>query len=179
MKPTGEAAFETVIEAHLLSNGYVRVAGEHFDRERAIFPADVALDFIRETQPAEWGRLGALLGEKTGEQVLTDLCRWMDANGSLATLRHGFNCIDASDHRLVWVDVVLGVARDGLRLPAPPLPPRPGPRPAARSVVRRSSPHGTAPAEERWSAAVKPPPTRGGSNMKMGLFVTNQQYLGD
>ena len=25
-------------------------------------------------------------------QVLGDLCKWMDANGSLATLRHGFKC---------------------------------------------------------------------------------------
>jgi len=44
-----EAAFETVIEAHLLQNGYVPVAREGFDRERAIFPETV-LAFIRETQ---------------------------------------------------------------------------------------------------------------------------------
>jgi len=25
-------------------------------------------------------------------QILADLCEWMDANGSLATLRHGFRC---------------------------------------------------------------------------------------
>ena len=90
-KPTGEAAFETVIEAHLLDNGYVPVAGAGFDRERAIFP-ETALAFIRETQSREWAKLEALLGEKTGEQVLADLCKWMDANGSLATLRHGFKC---------------------------------------------------------------------------------------
>ncbi len=29
----------------------------------------------------------ALHGEKTGEQILGDLCKWMDAYGSLATLR--------------------------------------------------------------------------------------------
>ncbi len=86
-----EAAFETVIEAHLLENGYVSVAREGFDRERAIFP-DMVLDFIRETQPAEWAKLEALHGAKTGEQILADLCKWMDANGSLATLRHGFKC---------------------------------------------------------------------------------------
>ena len=86
-----EGAFETVIEAHLLARGYVPVAREGFDRERAIFP-DTVLAFIRETQPLDWARLEALHGEKTGEQVLTDLCKWMDANGSLATLRHGFKC---------------------------------------------------------------------------------------
>lgn len=86
-----EAAFETVIEHHLLGHGYVAVSRDGFDRERAIFPS-VVLDFIKDTQPKEWAKLEALHGPKTGEQILTDLCKWMDANGSLATLRHGFKC---------------------------------------------------------------------------------------
>ncbi len=91
MKTTGEKAFETVIETHLLDNGSVSIPGEGFDRDRAVFP-ETTLAFIRETQPGEWAKLEALLGDKTGEQVLADLCKWMDANGSLATLRHGFKC---------------------------------------------------------------------------------------
>lgn len=91
MKPTIEAAFETVIETHILANGYVIVDRNGFDRERAIFP-DIVLDFIRETQPKEWAKLETLHGTRTGEQILSDLCKWMDANGSLATLRHGFKC---------------------------------------------------------------------------------------
>ncbi len=75
-----EADFETVIEGHLLGAGYVSVAGDSFDRERAIFPS-AALEFIRETQPTAWSKLEALHGERTGEQVLTDLCKWMDAHG--------------------------------------------------------------------------------------------------
>jgi type I restriction enzyme R subunit len=86
-----EAAFETVIEHHLLGHGYVAVSPDGFDRARAIFPS-VVLDFIKDTQPKEWAKLEALHGPKTGEQILTDLCKWMDANGSLATLRHGFKC---------------------------------------------------------------------------------------
>ena len=86
-----ETAFETVIEAHLLENGYVSVAGDGFDRERAIFPKTV-LAFIRETQPKEWAKLESLHGDKTGEQILGDLCKWMDIHGVLATLRHGFKC---------------------------------------------------------------------------------------
>lgn len=86
-----EAAFETVIEHHLLGHGYVPVSPTDFHRERAIFPS-LALDFIKGTQPKEWAKLESLHGPKTGEQVLTDLCKWMDANGSLATLRHGFKC---------------------------------------------------------------------------------------
>ena len=97
MKRTTEAAFETVIEAHLLQNGYVPVAGEGFDRERAIFPGTV-LAFIRETQPKEWAKLEVLHGDKTGEQVLGDLCKWMDTHGALATLRHGFKCYGRTLH---------------------------------------------------------------------------------
>ena len=91
MRHTSEAAFEAVIEAHLLENGYVSIAGDGFDRERAVFP-DTVLAFIRETQPKVWEKLEALHGAGTGEQILTDLCKWMDANGALATLRHGFKC---------------------------------------------------------------------------------------
>jgi type I restriction enzyme R subunit len=92
-----ETAFETVIEAHLLAHGYVPVDRAGFDRGRAIFPETV-LAFIHETQPAEWAKLEALHGDKTGEQILGDLCKWMDANGSLATLRHGFKCYGRTLH---------------------------------------------------------------------------------
>ena len=99
MTQRNEAAFETVIETHLLANGYVTVnrADGGFDRERAIFPETV-LAFIRATQPKEWARLEALHGKKTGDQILTDLCKWMDANGALATLRHGFKCYGRTLH---------------------------------------------------------------------------------
>ena len=86
-----EISFESVIETHLLANGYAGIDRAGFNRERAIFPS-VVLDFIRETQPKEWEKLEALHGDKTGEQIIGDLCKWMDANGALATLRHGFKC---------------------------------------------------------------------------------------
>ena len=86
-----EAPFETDLEAHLLQYGYVPMEGEVFDQERAIFPETV-LTFIRETQPKEWVRLESLHGDRTGEQFLGILCKWMDIHGSLATLRHGFKC---------------------------------------------------------------------------------------
>ncbi len=91
MPETSEAAFESVIESHLLANDYVAVSRDGFDPKRGIFPETV-LAFVRETQPNEWAKLEALHGDKTGEQVLGDLSKWMDANGSLATLRHGFKC---------------------------------------------------------------------------------------
>ncbi len=92
-----EGAFETVIETYLLANGYVTVDRRGFDRDRALFP-EVVLGFIHETQPKEWSKLEALHGESTGEQILADLCKWIDANGSLATLRHGFKCYGRTLH---------------------------------------------------------------------------------
>jgi type I restriction enzyme R subunit len=86
-----EGAFETVIEETMLANGAVPEPAVGFDRERAIFPETV-LTFIRATQPKEWKALEALHGENTGAQILTDLTKWMDREGSLTTLRHGFKC---------------------------------------------------------------------------------------
>lgn len=86
-----ENSFETVIESHLLFHGYTNIPADSFDRERAIFPVTV-LAFIRETQKKEWDKLEGLHGERTGDQIIGDLCKWMDSNGSLATLRHGFKC---------------------------------------------------------------------------------------
>ena len=86
-----EEAFKTVIETQLLNDGYAAIDRAGFDAEHAIFPA-VVLDFIRETQPKEWGKLESLHGARTSEQVLTDLCKWMDKHGCLTTLRHGFKC---------------------------------------------------------------------------------------
>ena len=86
-----QGAFETVIEATLLANGAVPEPASGFDRDRAIFPESI-LSFIRDTQPKEWKTLEAIHGEKTEAQVLADLTKWMDREGSLATLRHGFKC---------------------------------------------------------------------------------------
>ena len=91
MKQTSEAAFETAIEAVLLADGYLRVAPQGFDRERAIFPAQV-LAFIQATQATLWDKLEALHGAQTAERVLESLCKWLDTYGALATLRHGFKC---------------------------------------------------------------------------------------
>ena len=85
-KRHSEAAFETVIETNLLANGYVAVAGDGCDRQRAICPETV-LAFIRQTQAKEWARLEALHGEKTGEQILGDLCKWMNASGGQTNTR--------------------------------------------------------------------------------------------
>jgi type I restriction enzyme, R subunit len=91
MKRTSETVFENAIEDVLLSSGFQRHTSKEFDRENAIFPA-VALKFIQTTQPKIWDKLELLHGEKTGDRVISALCKWMDTNGSLSTLRHGFKC---------------------------------------------------------------------------------------
>ncbi len=91
MKQASEAAFETAIETELLTSGYGKLASNNFERERAIFP-EVVLDFIRATQSKTWDKLETLHGDKTGERVLEALCKWMDREGALAILRHGFKC---------------------------------------------------------------------------------------
>ncbi len=91
MTQTKEIAFEAAIETFLLENGFRSISKEHFDRNLAVFPQSV-LEFIKSTQIKEWQKLEALHGDRTGEQILTDLCKWMDTYGSLATLRHGFKC---------------------------------------------------------------------------------------
>jgi len=91
MKVHSEAAFETVIEQHMLLNGYKTVAKDLYNKEKAFFP-QTAIDFIKATQKKEWDRLKDLLGDNTEQQVINDLAKWMDVNGSLNTLRHGFKC---------------------------------------------------------------------------------------
>ena len=91
MKQTNETAFESVIESHLLANGYTTLEKQSYDPHHAIFP-EAALDFIRQTQAKEWAKLEALHAEKTGDMVLADLVKWLDTYGSLAVLRNGFKC---------------------------------------------------------------------------------------
>ena len=97
MTRTREADFESAIESHLLAHGYTSIPSRAFHRDRAIFP-DTVLAFLRATQPATWARLEALHGANTGEQILTDLCKWLDHHGALATLRHGFKCYGRTLH---------------------------------------------------------------------------------
>ena len=92
-----EAAFETVIECAPASERLCAADRTGFDRERAIFPAKCWTSSVTLSRKSgrSWRRC---TGTKTGEQVLADLCKWMDTNGSLATLRHGFKCYGRTLH---------------------------------------------------------------------------------
>ena len=86
-----EASFESVIEAHLLANGYESIAPSAYQSGHVFFPA-IALAFIRTSQPKEWAKLEALHGTNTEPTVLKDLTHWLDTYGTLAVLRNGFKC---------------------------------------------------------------------------------------
>ena len=86
-----EASFESVIEAHLLASGYESITPTAYHPGRALFP-EIALTFIRTSQPKEWAKLEALHGTNTEATVLKDLTHWLDTYGTLAVLRNGFKC---------------------------------------------------------------------------------------
>lgn len=86
-----------MIEAVLLAQGYERHESNALDHDRAVFP-DVALNFIRATQTRTWEKLEALHGDKTRGQVLEALYRWMDREGSIATLMRGYKCFGKTLH---------------------------------------------------------------------------------
>ncbi len=89
-----ERAFETAIEAFLLSRGgYAKAEPEGYDKVRGMFP-QIFLDFVRETQPKEWEYLKGLQKDKAEQTLLDDLCRALDSEheGCLKVLRHGFKC---------------------------------------------------------------------------------------
>jgi len=90
-KNYSEAAFESVAEIYLLENGFKKIPDSCFDKKLAIFP-DTALEFIKKTQEKEWKKIETLYKDKTEERIITDLCKFLDLQGSLSVIRHGFKC---------------------------------------------------------------------------------------
>ena len=87
-----ERDFETAIEAGLTGfGGYEKRNPSAYDEALALFPADVT-GFLKESQPARWQGLEALLGPKTAATVLDSLSKELELKGTLHVLRHGFKC---------------------------------------------------------------------------------------
>jgi type I restriction enzyme R subunit len=87
-----EYAFETAIEHGLVTHDrYQQRAPGAFDSETALFPDDV-LGFIRDSQPARWAQLEAMLKEQTAATVIDSLTKELASKGALGVLRHGFKC---------------------------------------------------------------------------------------
>ena len=87
-----ERDFETAIEAGLTnSGGYETRKPSAYDEALAFFPDDVS-GFLKDSQPAKWQALEALLGPKTGATMLDSLSKELELKGTLHILRHGFKC---------------------------------------------------------------------------------------
>ena len=87
-----ERDFETAIETGLTSSGgYETRHPNAFDEALALFPEDVS-SFLKDSQPAKWQALEALLGPKAAATVLDNLSMELELKGTLHVLRHGFKC---------------------------------------------------------------------------------------
>ena len=87
-----ERDFETAIETGLTdSGGYEKRSPSVYDEALALIHDDVS-GFLKDSQPAKWEALEALLGSKTAVTVLDNLSKELDLKGTLYVLRHGFKC---------------------------------------------------------------------------------------
>ncbi len=87
-----ETDFERAIEHGLLqTKRYAKGDPKAYDAALALFPAEV-IAFIRESQPARWDALEAMLKGNTAATVLDSLTKELASKGALGVLRHGFKC---------------------------------------------------------------------------------------
>ncbi|MCX6865928.1 MAG: type I restriction endonuclease [Verrucomicrobia bacterium] len=90
MPQTNEIAFETYVEEILLTRGgWKSGSNAEWDKERALFPAQV-FAFIADTQPKLWQAMRDLHAAGLEALLLNTLVKELDAKGSLHVLRHGF-----------------------------------------------------------------------------------------
>jgi type I restriction enzyme R subunit len=90
MSQTNERAFETYVEEILLTRGGWKAGSNaEWDKERALFPAQV-FGFIQDTQPKLWAEMRTLHAAGLEALLLGTLVKELDAKGSLHVLRHGF-----------------------------------------------------------------------------------------
>ena len=87
---TNENAFETYVEEILLTTGgWKSGSNAEWDKERALFPAQV-FAFIADSQPKLWQAMRDLHAAGLEALLLNTLVKELDAKGSLHVLRHGF-----------------------------------------------------------------------------------------
>lgn len=87
-----ETDLEQAIEQSLIASGsYTKGNPRAFDAATALFPDDV-IGFIRDSQPARWSQLEAMLSDRTAPTVIDSLTKELATKGALGVLRHGFKC---------------------------------------------------------------------------------------
>lgn len=85
-----EIHFENDICNHLAQSGWLFTDGDasHYDRARALFPADV-LAWVQVTQPQAWEALSKSHGAAAEPLLLDRLRKTLDDRGTLEVIRHG------------------------------------------------------------------------------------------
>ena len=85
-----EISFENDICTHLGAHGWLYAEGDaaHYDRARALFPADV-LAWVQTAHPSAWDVLVKNHGANAGETLLARMREQLDQHGTLHVLRHG------------------------------------------------------------------------------------------
>lgn len=112
-----EIAFEDAIEHFLLcEGGYVKGEKDNFDPQRGIDPK-VLINFLKETQPKEWGYIENLQKDKAESTVMDSLCQALDSSheGCLKVLRHGFKCFGKT-FKIAYFAPASGLNPDTLKL---------------------------------------------------------------
>ena len=70
-----EIRFEEAIEEVLISEGgYLKGDPGAFDMNKALFPQDV-VTFVSATQSKKWEALQQILGDRSEETLINDLCK--------------------------------------------------------------------------------------------------------
>ncbi|AVM75806.1 type I restriction endonuclease subunit R [Magnetospirillum gryphiswaldense] len=85
-----EIEFENDICAHLAAHGWLYSEGDaaHYDRARALFPADL-LAWVRDSQPKAWDALTKSHGATAEATLLDRIRKQLDDRGTLDVLRQG------------------------------------------------------------------------------------------
>jgi type I restriction enzyme R subunit len=112
---TTERVFETYVEEILLSkSGWKSGDKSNWDKERALFPAEV-FQFLQATQPKLWNEMHALHGAGLESLLITALAKELDLKGALHVLRHGFKFYGKT-FRLAYFKPAHGLNYDVLEL---------------------------------------------------------------
>lgn len=88
MSVTTEHTFESNIEAHLLSHGWVKVSPASYDKKIGLFPDEV-IAFVQSTQPKAWAKLVRHHGgdDAARTKFLTRLAAELNQRGTISVLR--------------------------------------------------------------------------------------------
>ena len=89
-----EISFETELCEHLGAHGWCYADGDaaHYDRARALFPADV-VTWVQQSQPQAWEALTKNHGAKAADTLLDRVRAQIDQRGTLEVLRTGIELL--------------------------------------------------------------------------------------